>query len=180
MNFKEVATLPDQLYSSNKTKIKSLFKKYGLKFNQGACLSANLYLWQGEGIQVEGKFTKNAEGVTIHAELIVTSEERSEIFDQLRSVVEKLGGSWSVAEEEEVKEESAKQDNEERAKFMKEWKNNLANEERKARKMGMKKCPIIDPMISKFIEELKQRFPDSEVPTKEAVYEAVVRELERE
>lgn len=180
MKAKEVGILEGAVYSEHKLKVKAVFKKYGMKFNQGACLSANLYLWQGEGIQAEGKFTKDDEGVTIRAEIILTAEERVEAFDKLREIIEKLGGSWSVASEEEVKEESVNQEEEERVKFMKEWKHRLVTEEKNARAKGFKKCPVIVPMINKFLEELKTKYPKSDVPTADAVYEAIVRELERE
>lgn len=177
---KEIGLLDGAVYSEHKLKVKAVFKKYGMKFNQGACLSANLYLWQGEGIQAEGKFTKDDEGVTIRAEIILTAEERVEAFDKLREIIEKLGGSWSVASEEEVKEESVKEEEDERMKFLKEWKHKLVTEERNARAKGFKKCPIIIPMINKFLEEYKTSYPAYDAPTAEAVYDAIVRELEGE
>lgn len=158
MKLREKAILPNQLYSENKTKIKKVYKEHGLKFNQGALHSANIFLWQGDGQQVEGRFTKNDDGVTVHSELVVTADERTPFFDDLKELVEELGGSWEISGEEELQKEEVDERDKEIKKYEFNMYNQLFNEERKARQQGFQHCPVIKPMITKMLEERYVRF----------------------
>jgi len=159
LKVREVGILEGALYTTNKVKIKKLFKKYGLKFNQGACLSNNLFLWQREGLQVEGKFTKDDEGVTTRAELVITGDERTPEFDELKECVEALGGSWEEVEKEVLKEEHAQEMDKELIDFDKRWNNRMLNEERNARRSKFKHCPILKPLVNQYLSEREQFKP---------------------
>lgn len=155
---REIAILQGHLYSDNKEKIKKLFKQFGLAFNQGALNAAHLYIWQGEAEQVEGKFTKDSDGLTIHSTLTWTGKERTPFLDELKKLTEELGGGWKVAGEEEL----VKEEVDDRKKAIKEMENDgltkLYGEERKARVQGFGHCPIIKPMITKFLTERYEKF----------------------
>lgn len=152
--------LPGLLYSQNKDKIKKLFKKYGLKFNQGACLSNNLFLWQGDKQQVEGKFFKDDDGQTLRSELIWTCEEETDLMAEMDALISSLGGSLEEANKEEMKEEEVKEEEAERDDFEKKWRHRLLNEERNARSKGFKHCPILLPMVKQYLTEREKPFKE--------------------
>ena len=171
MKLREVGKLEGSTYSDNKTKVKRIFKKHELKFNQGACLSSNLFLWQGEELQVEGKFIKDGDGVTISAELIITGKERTSAFDELKECVLALGGSWGIAPEEEMKEEAEEEADEEFEAFKKEWKNRMLNEERNARRMKFKHCPILKPLVNEYLSKREQFKPKKKLTAEKIIKE---------
>jgi hypothetical protein len=179
MKVKEIGKLKGNIYSENKVKVKKVFKKYKMAFNQGACLSSNLFLWQGEDVAVEGKFVKDEAGVTQSATFIITGKERTPAFDELKECVEALGGSWSVAAEEEVKAEEEEEADAELVAFDKEWKNKLLSEERKARSAKFKHCPILRPMVKQFIEEREKRF-NIKSETVEQIMEQIYKQVNKE
>lgn len=158
MKVKEIATLPDQLYSNNKVKLKKIMKAHGLKFNTGALHTASVFLWQGAECQVEGKFTKDGEGVTVHSELVVTGEERTQLFDDLKELIEELGGSWEVVDVKQLIKESnealIKEIHDYEAKEMAK----LTNEELNARRKGAEHCPVIKPMIVAYLTERHENY----------------------
>ena len=154
----EKAILPDQLYSDNKTKLKTIYKKHGLKFNQGALHNSNLFLWQGEGVVVQGIFTKDEHGVTTHSELLVKAKERTDLFDDLKEAVENIGGTWEIVPEEVLVKEEEAQKLEEIESFEKSMWTKLFNEERKARKQGFEHCPVMKGLITEQLTERHKRF----------------------
>ena len=158
MKQRVIFTLPDQLYSDNKVKLKKVMKAHGLVFNQGALHSASIFLWQGEGEQVEGKFTKDKSGLTVHSELVWTGQERSDFLSAFEELIQELGGSWEIAEEEELKKEEYA----EREEGVKSYEGNmfaqLLKEERDARGKGFEHCPVLKPMITKLLQERYDRF----------------------
>ena len=158
MKVREAGLLKGSLYSDNKVKIKKVFKAHGLKFNQGACMSAKCFLWQSEEGQVEGKFTKDKSGTTIRAELVITAEDRTPAFDDLKECVLELGGSWSIVSEEEMEVEAEEEADEEFAAFEKKWKHKLLFEERNGRKSGFNHCPILKPFIKQYLEERESEY----------------------
>jgi hypothetical protein len=158
MKVREKGILPDQLYSENKTKVKKVYKTHSLKFNQGALHTAQCFLWQGEGQQVEGKFTKDDNGVTIHSELIVTADERTDLFDDLKEVVEELGGSWEIVGVEELQKEEDAERSEAIKSFESAMWNKLFHEERTARSKGFEHCPILKGLITSLLTERHEKF----------------------
>jgi len=155
MKQRVVFTLPNQLYSENKVKVKKVMKAHGLAFNQGALHSANIYLWQGDGEQVEGKFTKDESGLTVHSELVWSGKERSTFLSAFEELVKELGGSWEIVGEEELHKEEADELEEERKNFDKRMWNRLLTEENYSKRKGLEHCPVLKPMIT---EELTERF----------------------
>ena len=158
MTVRETAILPNQLYSEHKDKIKKVYKKHLLKFNQGALHSAHIFLWQGDGQKVEGRFTKDDDGITIHSELVITSNDRTPLFDDLKELVEELGGSWKITGEEELHKEEVDERDKEIKAYDSDMFNQLFNDERNARKSGFKHSPVIKPMISKLLQERYDRY----------------------
>lgn len=158
MKVRETAILPNQLYSDNKVKIKKLYKAHGLKFNQGALHSAQIFLWQGDGQEVEGKFAKDEDGITVHSELVVTAGWRTDLFDELKELVEELGGSWAIAEVEELQKEEDGQKLEAIKKFEEAMWNRVLTEERYARRKGREHCPVLKNIITEVLTERHEKF----------------------
>jgi len=158
MKVREKAILPDQLYSNNKDKIKKVYKAYGLKFNQGALHTNQLFLWQTEGTMVQGFFTKDDDGLTVHSELVITAKERTQLFDDLKELVEELGGKWEIVEEEELQKEEDDATTKAIEDFEHSMWSQLFNEERKARKKGFEHCPILKALITKLLTERHEKF----------------------
>jgi len=158
MKVREKGILPNQLYSDNKDKLKKVYKAHGLKFNQGALHTANIFLWQGDGQQVEGKFTKDDSGLTVHSELVVTATERTQLFDDLKEVVENIAGTWEIVEEEELQKEEDAAKVEAIEKFDARMWNRLLTEEKYARRSGHEHCPVLKGMITEELTDRHEKF----------------------
>ena len=106
----------------------------------------------------QGFFTKDDDGVTVHSEIVITASERNEVFDDLKEVIEELGGSWEEVAEEELQKEADEEKNKEQEAFESAMWNKWFREERDARKKGFEHCPILKSLITSLLTERHEKF----------------------